>query len=233
MRPRYLELAETLRADIADRRLSPGTPIPTEAQLTERFAVSRFTVREALRRLEAEGLIARKRGSGTVVASQAAPVRRALSDAAALLQYAQSSTFVIGRVRPVALSGPDARLLGRPEGEAWLHVRGLRAMDGEEEPIALTDAWLHPRFEPHVRELASGHEALFAQLTRLAGIKVARVRQDIRAVKAGPTEAEALSVPRGTACLMILRHYFDEAETLFEMSCSVHPGHRFSYIVET
>jgi DNA-binding GntR family transcriptional regulator len=231
--PRYLELAETLRADIAGQRLKPGAAMPTEAQLTERFAVSRFTVREALRRLEAEGLIARRRGSGTVVAPQVAPVRRALSDAAALLQYAQSSTFVIGRVRPVTLSRADARLLGREEGERWLHVRGLRAMDGEEDPIALTDAWLHPRFGGVVPRLVSGHEALFAQLQRLSGLTLSRVRQDIRAVKAGPTEADALSVPRGTACLMILRHYFDEQDALFEMSCSVHPGHRFSYIVET
>jgi DNA-binding GntR family transcriptional regulator len=231
--PRYLELAEILRADIADQRLKPGAPMPTEAQLTDRFSVSRFTVREALRRLEAEGLIARKRGSGTIVAPAAVPVRQALPDAAALLQYARSSAFVIGRVRPVSLSAAEGRLLSRKEGEPWLHVRGLRAMEGDEAPIALTDAWLHPRFAPHVPALASGHEALFAQLQRLTGLSVSRVRQDIRAVKAGPAEAEALSIPRGTACLMILRHYFDEAGDLFEMSCSVHPGHRFSYIVET
>jgi DNA-binding GntR family transcriptional regulator len=228
--PRYREVADALRAEID--ALKPGDLLPTEAQLTERFRVSRFTVREALRALAAEGRVARRRGSGTVVGA-VPTLRQSLTDTAAILQYAASSRFEIGPVAPVSLAPAVARMLGRPAGERWLLVRGLRTIAGEALPIAVTDAWLHPQFERVAGALESGSEALFHQLERLAGVEVAKVRQEIQAVAAGAAEADALKVPRGHACLRILRHYFDAGGQLFEMSCSVHPGARFTYMVET
>jgi DNA-binding LacI/PurR family transcriptional regulator len=54
-----------IRQYIEDGRLEAGTQLPTEAQLCQRFQVSRSTVRNALKRLEADGLIVRTRGRGT------------------------------------------------------------------------------------------------------------------------------------------------------------------------
>lgn len=231
-RPRYLQLAEELRADILGARLRAGDPLPTEAQLTERFGVSRFTVREALRQLAADGLIERRRGSGTVVAGAPA-LRQALTDTRALLQYAANSEFRIGAPNLVRLRPGLAHLLGRPAGESWWRVRGVRLIDGADQPIAMTDAFIHPRFSGVVPQLARGREALFAQLARLAGLSIGRVRQEIQAVAAGPDEAAALGIARGSPALRIVRHYFDQNDELAEMSCSVHPGRRFSYMVET
>lgn len=231
--PRYVALADALRADIGSARMRPGDPLPTEAQLTARFGVSRFTVREALRTLASEGLIQRRRGSGTVVAAGRPALRQALADTAALLQYAAASSFRISPPVPVTLRPGIAALLQRPPGEPWLHIRGLRVMDGAAEPVAVTDAFLHPRFAPVASHLESGRETLFAQLERLAGIRIGRVTQEIQAVSATAAEAEALAIRKGAACLRIIRHYFAETGDLVEISCSVHPGARFSYMVET
>lgn len=231
--PRYAALASQLRADILARRLKPGDPLPTEAQLSAAFGVSRFTVREALRALAGEGLIRRRRGSGTRVADGRPALRQALADTRALLQYAAASSFQISPARPVSLRAPEAALLGRPPGEPWLHVRGIRVMDGAAAPIAVTDAYLHPRFAPVVDRLESGHEALFSQLARLAGLRITRVTQEIQAVNATAAEAGLLGIGRGAACLRIIRHYFEDGDSLVEMSCSVHPGERFTYMVET
>ncbi len=228
-RARYLQLAAELRADIADGRLKTGDLMPTEQQLTARFAVSRFTVREALRQLATDGLIRRKRGSGTVVTADLPVLEQSFSDTRSILQYAASSSFAIEPPRLVHLAPGMARLLKRPDGEPWHHIRGLRSMDGAPEPIAVTDAFIHPRFGPHVHELCSGQEALFSQLQRLAGLAVGRVTQEIQAVAATSAEAQALHIPLRSPCLRILRHYFDVGGALAEMSCSVHPGERFSY----
>jgi len=228
-RARYLQLAAELRADIAEGRLKTGDLMPTEQQLTARFAVSRFTVREALRQLAIDGLIRRKRGSGTIVTADMPVLEQSFSDTRSILQYAASSSFVIDPPRLLHLAPATARLMKRPDGEHWHHIRGVRRMDGAPEPIAVTDAFIHPRFTPHVTDLRSGHEALFSQLQRLAGLTIGRVTQEIQAVAATSAEAFALHIPARAPCLRILRHYFDDSGALAEMSCSVHPGERFSY----
>src|SRR3546814_19168491 len=67
--PRYLEVADALLADIMAGQFPVGTMLPTEIELCGRFDVSRFTVREALRRLDEMGLVSRRQGSGPVVRS--------------------------------------------------------------------------------------------------------------------------------------------------------------------
>lgn len=229
--PRYAEVADTLRADICEGRLPPGGMLPGEVQLVQQFGVSRFTVRAALARLQQEGLIHRRRGSGTVVAAGAPPLRQSLPDMRAVLQYAAASQFDIEPVGEVPLSARTAALLGRPPGERWLLVRGVRRPAGGGVPIAMTDAYLHPRFAPHLPGLRSGHEALFQQLGRLAGLSIGRVEQEIRACAATDRQARVLGLARRAPCLMIVRHYHDTDGRLAEMSCSVHPGERFSYAV--
>ncbi len=52
---------------IRQKKLLPGTKLPSEKELCESFAVSRTALREALRRLSARGLIEIKKGSGMYV----------------------------------------------------------------------------------------------------------------------------------------------------------------------
>lgn len=63
--PRYAEIADELEAEI--RELGPNSLLPTEEQLSQRFSVSRVTIRGALDLLERSGLVSRLRGRGTIV----------------------------------------------------------------------------------------------------------------------------------------------------------------------
>lgn len=63
----YRQLADSLRADIGAAKHGPGTVIPSEAQLVERFGVSRNTVRLAMEVLRDEGLVVTRHGRGTFV----------------------------------------------------------------------------------------------------------------------------------------------------------------------
>jgi GntR family transcriptional regulator, transcriptional repressor for pyruvate dehydrogenase complex len=55
--PVYLQVATEIREAILDGRLVAGQPLPTERELTAEFGVSRATIREALRALQAQGLL--------------------------------------------------------------------------------------------------------------------------------------------------------------------------------
>ena len=53
----YERVAENLKFMIASGELPPGSPLPAERQLIDRFSISRTTVRQAYRILENVGLI--------------------------------------------------------------------------------------------------------------------------------------------------------------------------------
>src|SRR5579862_7529634 len=62
-------VSDRLRGEILSGRLRPGTRLPSERELSLALGVNRLTLRAALARLEAMGLVSTRHGSGTEVAS--------------------------------------------------------------------------------------------------------------------------------------------------------------------
>jgi DNA-binding FadR family transcriptional regulator len=60
--PAYTRVSTAIEQKILGRTLKAGDALPTETELARQFAVNRSTVREALRRLESSGLVARIAG---------------------------------------------------------------------------------------------------------------------------------------------------------------------------
>jgi DNA-binding FadR family transcriptional regulator len=58
----------SLKGQIAAGRMSPGSRLPTERVLADRFAAARNTVRKSMSRLVSEGLVVRHVGRGSFVA---------------------------------------------------------------------------------------------------------------------------------------------------------------------
>lgn len=65
--PLFAQVHASLRSDILENRLAPGTKLPSEAALEASFGVSRITVRQALAALDADGLIQKVNGKGSFV----------------------------------------------------------------------------------------------------------------------------------------------------------------------
>src|SRR5690606_38561829 len=65
--PLYMQVARTLKDEIISGVYPVGSLLPTEDGLCERFSVSRYTVREALRLLRDDGLVSSRQGAGTMV----------------------------------------------------------------------------------------------------------------------------------------------------------------------
>lgn len=66
----YEEIVSKIKGMIEEGRLRSGDQLPTERELSEAFRVSRSSVREALRALESQGLLASRQGNGTFVTQQ-------------------------------------------------------------------------------------------------------------------------------------------------------------------
>lgn len=227
--PRYAQVATELRAAIVAGEYARGDAMPTESVLCARYGVSRFTVREALRRLQAEGLIRRRRGSGTVVASPEQGLRQPLSDIADILQYAAESQFLFKDCGTINLSGAKAEALGVAPGGDWLHLCGLRRLSAGGPAIASINVYINPDLAAHVPALRPGPQPLFEQLGRSAGFRVKQIVQNISAAAAGHHEANVLEIPRRSPVLRIVRIYRDTSDRIVEISDSIHPGDRFTY----
>ena len=68
--PRYLVIKQFIENKINSGLWKPGSRVPSEAELTLEFAVSRMTARRALSELDNDGLISRSAGKGSFVSSK-------------------------------------------------------------------------------------------------------------------------------------------------------------------
>ena len=209
---RHAEIAHYIRGLAA--AAVPGDALPSEAELCERFGVSRMTVRQALAELTAEGLVERRRGQGTFVA--APPVHRRPG-------VFLSFTEEMGRrgLRPssrlvsAALDWPrpeEVADLGLARGEQVVRVVRVRLADGI--PIALEDAALVVRLAGVLEaDLESG--SLHTELGRF-GVAPTRAVGTITARLARSSEVAQLDLPPGAALLVELRLLFDQSDAVFE-----------------
>lgn len=106
-RPKYLELAETLRRAIASGQYPVGSELPSTARLTTSFGVSTTVVRGAIRELRGEGLVIGQPGKAVYV--RATPT--SASPVGVEEQLRELSTYV-----SEALGAIDARLTALERG---------------------------------------------------------------------------------------------------------------------
>ncbi|HZA05995.1 MAG TPA: GntR family transcriptional regulator [Propionibacteriaceae bacterium] len=209
---RYAEIARYIRGLAAAG--VPGDALPSEAELCERFGVSRMTVRQALAELTTEGLVERRRGQGTFVT--APPVHRRPG-------VFLSFTEEMGRrgLRPssrlvsAGLDSPrpdEVTDLGLAPGEQVVRVVRVRLADGV--PIALEEAALVARLAGVLdADLESG--SLHTELARL-GVAPTRAVGTIAARLARAGEVARLDLHPGAALLVELRLLFDQSDAVFE-----------------
>jgi GntR family transcriptional regulator len=230
-KPRYKELADELREEIL-RGQYKADVFPTESDLCKRYAVSRFTVREALRALQSEGLIARKRGSGTMIqpaAARGGALHQPLSNVGEILQYARDTRAEFAALGQGPLPRIYAEQIGLVAGGQWSRFRGLRRRLDSSEPLAFTEAYVHESLRAIAEKIDTSEDTLFRQIENLARIKIVKVTQDIQAVAAPSDVAKALGLAKRTPCLRILRCYHDATDRILEVSASHHPGDKFAY----
>jgi len=119
----YHLVAERLRAQIASGHLGAGDSLPSERQLLAEFGVSRPTLREALRVLEAETLIQLRRGARSGATVLAPSIEAATKYADLYLASHGTTIAEIHQVR-LLIEPSLAALLAQRRGKE--HVMQLR-----------------------------------------------------------------------------------------------------------
>jgi DNA-binding GntR family transcriptional regulator len=234
--PRYREIANRLIADIADGRFAIGDLLPTEAELCEAHAISRFTAREALRQLAEAGLVSRRQGSGTQVIGRPGEARftQQVGNIAALTQYARTTELRITSTGAAPLTRSQALEFKARAGERWLTATGVRfeRAGARERPICATRIYFNPVLAGILAHLRGAEGPIYAIVEREYGLPIHRVDQHISAVSLDRADAATLGESCGAPALRTLRLYYDAGARLLEVSENIHPGDRFAYSMQ-
>ncbi|MBX7433849.1 GntR family transcriptional regulator [Mycobacterium sp. Y57] len=228
---RYLQVARTLRKEIVDGVYPVGSQLPTEHELCQRFAVSRYTIREALRRLREDNLVSSRPRAGTLVVprpdtnSYAQDVM-SIDD---LLAFAQGARFAIDTNAMVTVDQKLAERTGLKPGTEWLAVTGYRRTDDDSAPICRTEYYINRSFAAIGRLLHRHSGPIFPLIEDLFGVSIVQVHQEITAVMLPPELAGPLRVEPGTAALQMQRTYTTSDGAIAQVTVNTHPSSRFRH----
>ena len=223
--PRYRQLAEQYRKAITSGKYKPGDALPTEMEICETHKVSRHTARDALRILTDDGLIERRRGAGTIVATRGTPAfAQPIGDFDSILQYARDSHFDITTAQSADQDTLDRLGL---TGD-YVQLIGFRRV-ADQPPQAITAVYIRADIapEPEIIEGLSGSVSEWLEANQQ--ISIERVVQRMEAVALNESQAKRLDLSTGFPALRTVRRYRDGNGEIILLSESLHPAGRVAY----
>jgi GntR family transcriptional regulator len=235
--PLFRRIADTLADAIGRGDYPVGANLPTEFMLARRFGASRFTIREALSELRARGLVASRRGSGTVV----------LRDSPRVAQFGETyrsiDTFLASvveaplremEITDVIVDEPLAAALRCEPGRQFLHYRGLRRWRDRpgEPPMAFVVGWINASYGAIRPYLSALNESIAGTAERFLGLRVQSIVQELEPVALDAEQAAALSAPVGGPAMLVRRWYLLDNNIQFVISRSVYPQGRLLFRTE-
>lgn len=203
LRVTYREIKADILDQISRGALKPGGPIPSELELAERYGSARATVNRAMRELADDGLIERKRKSGSRVCISPARqarfsiplVRQEIESLGAVYRYA-----LVASEEVPAPAWMRARL-GLANGCHVRHVTCLHFADGS--PYQYEDRWINLAVLPKARN--ADFEATGPNEWLVTHVPFSEVEIGISAMSADPALAAHLACGTGDPLLQVER----------------------------
>ncbi|MBM7457190.1 DNA-binding GntR family transcriptional regulator [Oceanisphaera litoralis] len=215
-KPHYQQISDSIEAQIRSGALIANSKLPSERQLSEAFATTRVTLREALSRLEGKGLIYRANRRGWYITqgrinydpTQRLPFNEVISG-----QGRQPYTRVLAQ--QLAPTKPDIhQALGLAPLSPIHRVRRLRSVDGH--PVLLEENHMNPAYFPGLekQDLGQSLTRLFEQQYQ---VRIATMELNMYPVALDPERAQALGMASGGAALFISRLSRDQGGRVIEL----------------
>lgn len=223
----YRQLYTILRREIMHGVWKPGQRMPSEAELIVAYGVSRITVRQAFDLLVNDGLVYRRRGSGTYVSVPL--IEHGLNRIISFSEDMQRrglhpGTQVIAAHLEPASEEIAVRLDIEPGTELAVLER-LRLADGE--PMSVEKSHLIYNQCHGLLDIDFSTTLLHEALRDRYGIRLTRANQAVRAVAADKVMAGRLRVHTGAPLFYIERVSFRQAGIPIEFLQIYHRGDRY------
>ncbi|WP_030622905.1 GntR family transcriptional regulator [Streptomyces sclerotialus] len=229
--PLWYQVSQSLRASILGRHPDAPLRLPTEDALAAHYGVSVLTMRQALKELEAEGLISRHRRRGTFIepdARRGAPVRLLGSVDAIVAQQSGMVTKVLEHG-----TGPvPPELAEHFPGLARAAVyRRLRSDERTGEPTNHAVNHVRPDLAARIDPAELERHPMTKVLRDSVGVTISRITDTVEARLADPETARLLDVPLLSPILHYTGITYDEAGRVMDVARIHYRGDRFSFTV--
>jgi GntR family transcriptional regulator len=224
----YEQVEEAIAGMI--EQMEPGDQLPPEPALAKRLGVSRATLREALRTFAERGLLVRRQGVGTFVASRIPILETGLE----ILESLERMAKRFALATKVAHLEIDERL-ATPE-----EITGLDLPESEPVEVLSVDRVITVEGEPvadlrdvipleYLRQEAIGDDfggSVLDLLLQRSDLMLSTSRTDIIAEEADSHYAVRLNIPAGSALLKLTAQLYSYDEKVVDYSVSYFvPGH--------
>ena len=231
--PLYYTIAEDLRREIRQGKYQDGEQVPSEYELSERYKVSRGTVRQAIGLLLQEGLLMRKQGLGTFVTS-----RKIEQNFLKLMGFSEvmhaHDLEARAKLLQVEVLRPQPQicdLLQLGPEEKVVYLERLR-FGGEEPLIVERSFFVYHLFAP-LMEYDLEESSIYDLLARHTRVRLGRAKQSIEAKLCGPADSKVLDTPLGSPMLLLKRLVYVDSGGVFEYSEDTYRGDRLKFTIKT
>ena len=219
--PLYEHVKRQIAEAILVGEMSPGTVLPGEVALAARYGVAVGTIRRALADLTGDGMLVRRRKTGTVVTGRAPQHSlrfffqyfRLHGENGSLQRSVPEVLTVL--LRPA--SAEEGVLFAEAVGEPLLCLHRVRRVG--RVPVMHSRIQLVARRVPEFpRKAASVPALLYLHLLDAYGIRIAAVREKLLAELADKEDRRLLGLPSPSAVLVIREEAYDQAGALALLS---------------
>ena len=229
--PIYHQLEEQIKSQIESGELRPNEAIPSEREFTEKYQISRMTVRQALTNLVNEGLLYRKKGCGTFVSERKVEqvLNRLTSFSEEMLKRGLKPRSNILSYETVVANPSVSAKLGLAVNEPVLRIERIRLAD--DVPMAIETSYMPLHLTKGLtEELAK--DSIYQFIEEQLSLKISEANQELEAIAANEHEAYHLNIPKGSPVLRMKMVSYLEDETPFEYVKSSFRADRYRFYVQ-
>ncbi|MDN7242892.1 GntR family transcriptional regulator [Planococcus sp. N028] len=230
--PIYYQLKTMIKEQVEGGRWKPDDMIPSERELSEKYKISRATVRQAINELVQEGILYRKRGMGTYVAKP--KINQGLTKLTSFTSDMQrrghkpGSKVLHMKVVPPSKKAAEALMLDAEDEVVEL----FRLRLADDEPMAIEKTFLPLEKVSPLLNDSLENKSLYAELKEKCNLDLVQATQTIEISYPDQTEAQFLGIRENEPVLLIERTTFLENSIPIEYVCSLYRADRYKFTIE-
>lgn len=229
----WRQIEQEIEADIRAKQFGPGERLPTEAELSQRFAVNRHTVRRAMLGLQERGLVRVEQGRGSFVQENIVDYRlsRRTRFSENILTLRRDPSGELVRVARLPADKTMAQMLQVRAGEPVLLLETLKSADGR--PINLGSHHFPFRRFNGLAEAFKAEGSITAALRKFGVADYTRKVTRVTARMPEEEEARLLAQPRNRPVLITESVNIDESGTPIEYGIARFAADRVQFVFES